>query len=52
MLAEEALYLAAPKGFERDEAVEVGPILGEDNGLGEAEPLPERGRSSNFLRPI
>lgn len=50
--AEKTPYLAAPKGFERDEAGGVGPILGDDNGLGEAEALPERGKRSSFRRPI
>lgn len=45
--------LAAPNGlgFVFPEGG-VGPIFGEDNGLGEAEGFPERGRSSNFLRVI
>lgn len=30
----------------------VGPILGEERGLGVAEALPDRGRSSSFRRPI
>jgi len=43
--------LAAPNGlgFVFPEGG-VGPIFGEDNGLGEAEGFPDRGRSSNFLR--
>lgn len=30
----------------------VGPIFGEERGLGVAEALPDRGRSSSFRRPI
>lgn len=45
-------YLAAPKGLERDDAdtEDVGPIFGEDKGLGVPEALPERGKSSNLRR--
>lgn len=44
--------LAAPKGLERDDAdtEDVGPIFGEDKGLGVPEALPERGKSSNLRR--
>lgn len=45
-------HLAPPKGFERDDTTGATPISGDDKGLGEAETLSERGRSSNFLRPI
>ena len=48
-------YLAAPKGLglgEVDEAEIVGAILGDERGLGLTEALPDRGKSSNFLRPI
>jgi len=45
-------HLAPPKGFERDDTVGAGAIFGDDRGLGEAEALSERGRSSSFLRPI
>jgi len=40
--------LAAPKGFERE--MDPGGILGEFRGLGLAELLPERGKSSSFRR--
>lgn len=43
-------YLAAPKGFER-EVGGVGPILGDESGLGDAETFPERGRRSSLRRP-
>jgi len=45
-------HLAPPKGFERDDTAGAGTIFGDDRGLGEAEALSERGRSSSFLRPI
>jgi len=48
-------YLAAPKGFALVLELEVGgvgPILGEESGLGVAEAFPDRGRSSSFRRPI
>lgn len=46
------VYLAAPKGLALAATATggVGPILGEDKGLGVAETGPERGRSSNFRR--
>lgn len=47
--------LAAPKGFALLLELEVGgvgPILGEESGLGVAEALPDRGRSSSFRRLI
>lgn len=44
--------LAAPKGLERDDTdtEDVGPIFGDDKGLGVPEALPERGKSSNLRR--
>jgi hypothetical protein len=41
-----------PKGLDRGalDAAGVGPIFGEDNGLGLADALPDRGRSSNLRR--
>jgi hypothetical protein len=45
-------YLAAPKGFARGvlDAL-AGAIFGEERGLGDTDGPPERGKSSNFLRP-
>lgn len=50
--ADTSTGLAAPKGFERDEAGGVGPILGEESGLGEADTLSERGRRSSLRRLV
>lgn len=45
------MYRAAPNGLARGElAITAGPIFGEERGLGEAEALPERGRSSSLRR--
>jgi hypothetical protein len=46
-------HRAAPKGLDRAPPPltgGVGPILGEDSGLGTLDTFPERGRSSNFRR--
>ena len=55
----EESYLALPNGLDRVEVAEpvgVGPILGDDNGLGVLDPPPPppppRGRSSNLRLPI
>lgn len=42
-------YLAVPNGFGFATGT-AGAILGEESGLGEAEPLPDLGRSSSFFR--
>lgn len=49
----ETTDLAAPNGLALGALAVtggVGPIFGEDKGLGEAEAFPDRGRSSNFRR--
>jgi hypothetical protein len=52
----EESYLALPNGLDRVEVAEpvgVGPILGDDKGLGGLDPPPPpRGRSSNLRLPI
>lgn len=44
--------LAPPNGLARGafDVGGVGPILGEESGLGDTEALPDRGKSSSFFR--
>jgi len=52
-LFETSTGLAAPKGLAFDApGVAVGPILGEERGLGLLDALPDLGISSNFRLPI